>query len=93
MDPLKDKQIEKVHTAQNEQHQTDLVRQNLDAGPGVRHFTADLEREADVPEIDQVEPDHEQMVDGVRERRVTVENLDKEYSSILVKRSSDPHCQ
>src|ERR1700752_115909 len=86
-------QIEEVHAAEDDQHHSNLDRESLDAFLRAVDCVAELQGHADVAEVNQVEPDYEQVIDGVRERLIAVEDVDQEDTAVFVKRVGDPDCQ
>ena len=54
---------------------------------------AELQGQADVTEVDEIEADDEQVIDGVGEGFVAVEDVDEEDSSVFVEGASDPDGQ
>jgi len=61
-------EVEEVHQAENQEHQSHLRAQDLDRLGEILRLVPFLQRESDEADVDQVEPDDEEVVDGVRER-------------------------
>src|ERR1043166_3670806 len=86
-------EVEEVHAAENEQHHADLDGECLDAFFGAGDRVAEFEGQADVAEVDEVETDDEQVVDGVGEGFVAVEDVDEEDAAVLMEGASHPDGQ
>ena len=82
-----------MHEAENYEDYADLVAFELDdlaqGGEGVGGF----EGEGYVADVDEVEADDEEVVDGVCELFVAVEGVDEEDPSVLVQGAGDPDCE
>jgi len=81
-----------VHGAQHHQHHAHLPADALDRHDAVSRFVVQLEEQADKADVDQVEADHEQVIDAVRDALV-VEGLDQEDAAITAQGLGDPDGQ
>src|SRR5690349_11671512 len=88
-----DEEVEEVHPAEDEEHHADLDGESLDALFGGGDGVAQFQGQADVAEVDEVETDDEEVVDGVREGLVAVEDVDEKDAAVFVERASDPDGQ
>src|SRR5438132_11963169 len=70
--PAEDKQVEKVHRAQNDQHHANLNRQGFDGLLRYREAVDQLESQTHITEIAQIENDEQQMIEGTGQRFITV---------------------
>ena len=88
-----DEQVKEVHPAEDEEHQAYFDGQRFNAlfrcGDGV----AELQGQADVTEVDEIEADDEQVIDGVGEGFIAVKDVDEEDPSVFVEGASDPDGQ
>ena len=79
-----------MHDAENDEDNADFIAFDLDdlaqGGKGVGGF----ERESYVADINELETDDEEVIDGVGEFFVTVEGVDEEDSAVFVEGASDP---
>ena len=88
-----DEEIEEVHAAEDEQHHAYLHRQGFNtffsSGDGVAEFQG----EADVAEVDEVKADDEQVIDGIGEGLIAVEDVDEKHAAVFVERTGHPDGQ
>src|SRR5258708_5010752 len=77
-EPAEDEQVEEVHAAEQQQHSSDLAGQGFDGIPEVGDLVAELEDEGDVPQVDEVEADPEQVVHGVGQLDLAAEHVHQE---------------
>jgi len=84
--------VEEVHAAEDQEDLSDLHGQQLDGS-----LQADDRRgpqsQAREPEVHQVKPDEQEVVDGVGSNRVVVEGVQQERAPVLVQRVSHPDGQ
>src|SRR4029077_19032030 len=83
--------IQEVHDAEHHQDGADLVANQLDRlaeGFG-RH--AGAQGQGDVSQVDQVEPDHQQVIDGIGQFGVALESVHQEHPPVLAERSGHPY--
>src|ERR1044071_1401396 len=88
-----DEQVEEVHPAENEEHQADFDGQGFNTLLRRADDVAELQGQADVAEIDEIEADDEQVIDGVGKGFIAVEDVDEENSSVFVEGASHPDGQ
>src|SRR6185295_18124143 len=65
--------------------------EQLDRGLHVHRHLRELEGEGHVTDVDQVEADDEQVVDGVGQRLVAVEGIHEEDPAVAMERARHPH--
>src|SRR5881394_2693557 len=80
----KDEQIEEVHAPEHEQHHANLYRQGFNSFLRGGDRVAELQRHADVSEIDQVKADNEKVVHGIGECFISVKDIHKKHPSVLM---------
>jgi len=85
--------VEEVHAAEDHQDLADLHGQQLDGSlqPDDGHGRSQCQTHE--PEVHQVEPDEQQVVDRIGDERVVVEGVQQERTPVLVQRVSHPDCQ
>ena len=88
-----DIEIEEVHGAQDEQHDSQLTAQRLEDAPRIRDLVRELQVEAHEPDVDEVEPHHEEMIHAVSELCILSEIIDQEDPVVLVKRLCYLYCE
>src|SRR5215216_634284 len=88
-----DKQVEEVHPAEDEKHQTYLYGQGFNALFRCGNDVAELQGQADVAEVDEVKADDEQVIDRVGEGFIAVEDVDEEDATVFVEGTGDPDGQ
>src|ERR1051325_1826959 len=88
-----DEEVEEVHPAEDEEHHADLDGESLDALFGAGNDVTKFQGETDVAEVDEIKTDDEQVVDGVGERFVAVEDVDEEDAAVFVEGAGDPDGQ
>ena len=79
-----------MHDAQDQQHQANFGAERFQRLLRVSRRDAEPQRERDKSDIDQVEPDDEQVVDRIRERRVPVEAVHQEHAPIPMQGARHP---
>src|SRR6266545_946864 len=88
-----DKEIKEMHSAEDEEHHADFYRERLDALFGGFDGVAELEGQTDVAEVDEVEADDEQVIDGVGQGVIAVKDVDEEDAAIFVEGTTYPDGQ
>src|SRR5688572_29706358 len=88
-----DEEVKEVHAAEYDQHHADLYRERFDGLCGSGHDIAELEGHADVAEVDQVKPDDKQVIDGIGECLVAVEDVDQKHAAVFVESPGHPDGQ
>src|SRR5437773_3868518 len=88
-----DVQVEEVHAAKHNKHHAHFPRKRFDPLASVLQVVAELKSQTHVTEVDQIEPNDEQVVDRVGQRLVAVKNIHQKNSAIFVERAGDPHSQ
>src|SRR6185369_7862989 len=88
-----DEEVKEVHPAEDEEHHADLDGESFDTLFGSNDCVAEFQGQAHVAEVDQVETDDEQVIDGVGEGFVAVEDVDEEDAAVFVEGTSDPDGQ
>ncbi|WP_460493464.1 hypothetical protein [Dactylosporangium cerinum] len=78
-----------MHPAEDEQHQAELPGEGLHRRAAVRQRLADLQCHRDIAEVEQVEADDEEMVDGLGEAFVG-ERVVEEHLPVLEQRPRHP---
>jgi hypothetical protein len=82
-----------VHHAEDQQHHAELGRQGLEDAPGVGDGAVAVEVERDEAEVDEVEADHQEVVDGIGELLVPVQHVGEEDPPVAAERAGDPDGQ
>jgi hypothetical protein len=80
-----------VHHAEDEEYDADLHRERLEEPPGVAHRVGSLEIQRHEPQVDEVEADHQQVVDGLGEFFVAPQDIGEEDAAVGAQRPGDPH--
>ena len=88
-----DGEVQEVHGAEHEQDDSDLHAQILEGLLDGGGLVAELQEQADAADVDQVEPDQQQVIDGVRQGFVACEGIDQEHPAVFVQRVADPYRQ
>src|SRR5882724_8216142 len=88
-----DKEIKEMHSAEDEQHHADFYRERLDALFGGFDGVAELEGQTDVAEVDEIEADDEQVIDGVGQGVIAMEDVNEKDAAIFVERTTYPDGQ
>lgn len=88
-----DEEVEEVHRTKHYQHHSNLDGESLNALLCVVDCVAKLESQGNVTEIDEVEADYQQVIDGVGQRLVAVEDIHQKDAAILVERARYPDGQ
>ena len=83
-DSREDIEVEEVHAAEDQQDHSHFVAEKFDGGTGGVNDLRGFEGEGDEPDVDQVEADDQQMIDGVGQFAVAMECVDQENGSALV---------
>src|ERR1044071_4049308 len=89
-DLAEDEQVEEVHHAEHDEDEADFPRERLDACGRALYVVAELEREADVAQVDEVEAYDQQVIDGVCQLLVAAEDIYQEDAPVLVQGPRDP---
>jgi hypothetical protein len=79
-----------VHCAEDEQYDADLSAFELDYAAEVLERVFGLEGEGNIADVDEVEADNEELVDGVGERGIAVESVQQEDAAAAVEGAGDP---
>ena len=80
-----------MHHAEDQQDDSDLVAEHFDRSDQIDRLLIGPKNECDVPDVDEVEADHQKMIHGIGERVVAVERVEEKDAAITVQRSCDPH--
>ena len=72
------------------EHRADLVAEELDRRARGVEVVIGAQRHHDPPDVDEVEADDEQMIDGVGQHFIAVERLDEKGAAVAVQRSRYP---
>ena len=88
-----DEEIEEVHAAEHEQHHAYLHRQGFNTLFSAGDRVAEFQGEADVAEVNEVKADDEQVIDGIGEGVVAVEDVDEEDAAVFMEGPSHPDGQ
>lgn len=75
-----------MHHAQHHEHQADLRREELDRLLKVVRLDPVLERERHISDVDEIEPDHQQLVDRIRQRLIAAERVQQEDPAVAEQR-------
>jgi hypothetical protein len=86
-----DKNVEEVHTAQEEEDDADLFALQLDRLPKGEQRSLGGQSERDISDIDEVEAYDEQVIHGVGQVCISVKGVDEKDPSILMERPGDPN--
>src|SRR5215213_10081020 len=86
-------EIEEVHPAQDEKHHANLHGEGFNALFRGNDGVAELQGQADVAEVDKVKADDEQVIDGIGEGFVAMEDVDEKHASVFVEGASYPDSQ
>src|SRR6266446_2099811 len=89
----KNEKVEKVHDAKDYQHHSNFSRQRLNTRLRGFNLVTKFERQANVTKINQVKADHQQMIDRICQRLVTVKDINQKHPSVFVERASYPDGQ
>jgi hypothetical protein len=82
-----------VHAAQDQQHHANLGAEDFDCLLERLHRLLEFEGQAHVTNVDQVEYNHQQVVDRIRERLPASESVHQEDAAVFVKSPGDPDGQ
>ncbi|HEY9503393.1 MAG TPA: hypothetical protein VIR01_17285, partial [Pyrinomonadaceae bacterium] len=82
--PAEDEEIEKVHGSENYQDHAHLHREGFNSLLRIVDQIPEFQGEANVAKVDQVKADYQEMVYGVGEGFVSVEDVNQENSSVFV---------
>ena len=88
--PREDVEIEEVHEAQHQQDHADLRAQTFQTLLRSRRRHAILQRERHITDVDQIEPDDEQVIDRVRKLLVSQKTIHEEDTTVCMQRPGDP---
>lgn len=86
-----DEDVEEVHGSKDEGDDTEFDALELDHLADVAERVGGLEGDGDVADVDEVEADDEELVDGVGEGGVAVEGVEEEDASVAVQGACDPN--
>lgn len=92
-DPVEDVHVGQVHRAEHQQHHTHLGRQGLEDAACVLDGVVAAQVEGDEAEVDEVEADHQEVVDGVGELLVALEHVGEEDPSVAAEGPGHPDGQ
>ena len=79
-----------MHHAEDEQNDSDLVAEDLDRADQIDRLLIGPQNERDVPDVDEVEADHQKMIHGIGERVVAVKRVEEKDTAVTVQRVCDP---
>ena len=79
-----------MHRAEDEQHHAYLHGQGFNTLFGGVDGVAEFQGETDVTEVDEVKADDEQVIDGIGEGFVAMENVDKKHAAVFMEGASHP---
>jgi hypothetical protein len=85
-----DVKVEEVHGAEDEEDGADLGAERLKQALEIRGLVAVFQGERDVADIDEVEADDEEVIDGIGKAFVAVKSIDQKEASVLMERAGDP---
>ena len=85
------KQIEEVHQTQHQQHQSDLCTEVFNRFLGVHRRDSVFQGERHVADVDEVKPDHEQMIHRIGQLFVAKKAVHEKDSSVPVQCTGDPY--
>jgi hypothetical protein len=88
-----DEEIEEVHRAEDEQHHAYLHGEGFDTLFGGGDGVAEFQGETDVTEVDEVKADDEQVIDGIGERFMAVEDVDEKDAAVFMESAGHPDGQ
>lgn len=86
----KHQQIEEMHPAENEEHDSHLLAECFQNSLQIQRHVSLSQSQADIPDINQVEADDEEVIDGVSQGLITMKRVHQEHSAILVERFGHP---
>jgi len=85
-----EEEIEEVEYAEDDENGADFVAEEFDEGTAGLDLEFGAEGGDDPTEVEEVEADDEEVVDGVGEGVVAVEGVDEEGSAVAVEGTGDP---
>src|SRR5262249_20767220 len=91
--PGEDKQVEEVHAAQSQEHPTQFVAEHFNGPSPGRDLRRGLKSQGDEADVDQVEPNHQQVIDCGGQGFIAVEGVHQEDGSAFVQRARHPDGQ
>jgi hypothetical protein len=77
-------QVKEVHAAEDEQHDANLPAESLQHPLKIDWHLPLSQSQTDVTDVDQIESDHEEMIDRVGQRFVAAKGVHEEYPAIPV---------
>src|SRR6516225_893275 len=91
--PGEDEEVEKVHSAQSQQHPAQLVRQQLNGSARRGDLRVTPEGQGDKADIDEIEAHNQKMVDRSSQFDIAVKGIHQEDGAALVQGARNPNCQ
>src|SRR6476659_6491941 len=89
----KKEQVKEVHATEHDQYHADLDGQCFHRFLRGSDDVPEFQGHADVPEVDQVEADDEQVIDRIGEGFVAVEDVNQKHAAVFVEGAGDPNRQ
>ena len=80
-----------MHDAEDKENDADLMAENLDRFHQIARFLIGAQHERDVANVDQIEADHQQMIDGIGKGVIAVKCIEKKNAAATMQRVCDPH--
>ena len=86
-------QVEKMHSTQHQQHQTDFCAEAFERLLRVGGRGAVFQRERHVADVDEIKSDDQKVVHGIRELLVAEKTVHQKYAPVFMQRARDPDRQ
>jgi len=88
--PREDIEVEEVHCAKDQQHSAEFHAEEFHRARAVFRTDPKLQGKRDEADVDQVEADHEEVVDGIGKGLVAVKGVYEEDSAVFVEGAGNP---
>ena len=85
-----DVEVEEVHHAKDQEDAADFGAEDFHRGGSVVRTDAEFQREGDEADVDEVEADDEEVVDGIGEGLVAVKGVHEKDAAVFVEGAGDP---
>jgi len=80
-----------MHDTEDKKDDANLVAEDLDRFHQIVRFLIRAQHKGDVSDVDQVEPDHQQMIHGIGKGVIAVKCVEKKNAAATMKRVCDPY--
>ena len=85
--------VEEVHRAKDEKHDSDFIGKSLEDILGIHHRLSHFEVESDEADVDEVEANDEEVVDAIGHVFVIAKALHEKDATVFVEGFGDPNRQ